>query len=72
MPLYTDDGYPFRRLHPYLRRVYDNFGPKRMFWGSDLTRLNGTYRQCVTLFTEELTCLPTSCTATVPPPWNGT
>jgi hypothetical protein len=25
-----------------------------MFWGSDLTRLHGTYRQCVTMFTEEI------------------
>jgi hypothetical protein len=25
-----------------------------MFWGSDLTRLSGTYRQCVTMFTEEI------------------
>ena len=25
-----------------------------MMWGTDLTRLPGTYRQAVTLFTEEL------------------
>jgi predicted TIM-barrel fold metal-dependent hydrolase len=54
LPLYTSDAYPFRRLHPYVRRVYDGFGPKRTFWGSDLSRLNCPYRQCVTLFTEEL------------------
>src|SRR5262245_26733429 len=23
LPFYTRDGYPYRRLHPYLRRVYD-------------------------------------------------
>jgi len=54
LPHYTTDAYPFRRLLPYIRRVYDAFGPKRMFWGSDLSRLPCTYRQCVTLFTEEL------------------
>jgi len=54
LPLYTSDSYPFRRLHPYVRQVYDSFGPKRMFWGSDLSRLSCPYRQCVTLFTEEL------------------
>jgi len=54
LPLYTSDAYPFRRLHSYMRQVYDGFGPKRMFWGSDLSRLNCPYRQCVTMFTEEL------------------
>jgi len=50
----TTEPYPYRNLHPYLRRVYDAFGPKRMFWGTDLTRLPCTYRQAIALFTEEL------------------
>ncbi len=54
MPCYTDDPYPYRRLHPYLRRVYDSFGPQRMFWGTDWSRLPCTYRQGITMFTEEL------------------
>jgi len=54
LPHYTTDTYPYRRLHPYVRRVYDAFGPKRMFWGSDLSRLPCTYRQGVTLFTDEM------------------
>ena len=54
LPNYTTDTYPYRRLHPYLRRVYDAFGPKRMFWGSDLSRLRGSYRECVTMFTEDM------------------
>jgi L-fuconolactonase len=54
LPLHTTDAYPFRRLHPWMRRVYDAFGPKRIFWGSDLSRLPCSYRQCVTMFTEEL------------------
>lgn len=53
-PFFTTDRYPFRFLHPYLRKVYDAFGPKRMFWGTDLSRLPCPYRQAVTLFTEEL------------------
>jgi hypothetical protein len=48
-----------RRLHPYIRRVYDAFGPKRMFWGTDLSRLPCTHRQGVTLFTEEIPWLTT-------------
>jgi predicted TIM-barrel fold metal-dependent hydrolase len=51
---YSTEAYPFRKLHPYLQRVYDAFGPDRIFWGTDLTRMKCTYRQCVTFFTEEL------------------
>jgi L-fuconolactonase len=58
LPCYTSDSYPFRKLHPYIRRVYDAFGPKRMFWGSDLSRLPCAYRECVGLFTDELPWLP--------------
>ena len=54
LPFFTADAYPYRKLHPHIRKVYDAFGPKRMFWGSDLSRLPCSYRQCVTLFTEEL------------------
>src|SRR5512146_1244742 len=54
LPCYTKGTYPYHDLHPYVRRVYDTFGPKRMFWGSDLSRLPCTYRQCVTMFTEEM------------------
>lgn len=54
LPGYTRAPYPYSSLHPYVRRVYDAFGPQRMFWGSDLTRLPCSYRQCVTLFTEEM------------------
>jgi L-fuconolactonase len=57
LPHYTTDAYPYRWLHPYLRRVYDAFGPKRMFWGSDLSRLPCTYRQGVTMYTEEVAWL---------------
>lgn len=54
LPAYTSDSYPYRRVHPYLRRVYDAFGPQRVFWGTHLARLPCTYRQAITLFTEEL------------------
>jgi predicted TIM-barrel fold metal-dependent hydrolase len=54
LPVFTNDVYPYRALHPYVRRVYDAFGPKRMFWGTDLARLPCTYRQAVTMFTEEM------------------
>jgi predicted TIM-barrel fold metal-dependent hydrolase len=56
-PFFTTDAYQFRNLHEPLRRVFDAFGPKRMFWGSDLSRLPCPYRQGVTMFTQELSWL---------------
>ena len=43
-----------QRIHPHLRQVYDAFGPQRMFWGTDITRMPCSWKQCVTQFTEEL------------------
>ena len=37
-----------------MARALDAFGAKRVFWGSDISRLRCTYRQCVTMFTEEM------------------
>lgn len=54
MPSYSSDPYPYRNIHGYLRQVFDAFGPRRMFWGTDLTRFSCTYRQAITMFTEEL------------------
>ena len=53
-PSYSDQPYPFRDIHDNLRRLYDAFGPTRWFWGTDITRMPCPWRQCVTLFTEEL------------------
>jgi len=57
LPCYTNDTYPYRRLHPYVKRVYDAFGPQRMFWGTDYSRLSCSYAQAVTMFTEHMTWL---------------
>jgi predicted TIM-barrel fold metal-dependent hydrolase len=54
LPCYTTEPYPFRGVHEPLRQVFEAFGPRRTFWGTDLTRLPCPYRQAVTLFTEEL------------------
>jgi predicted TIM-barrel fold metal-dependent hydrolase len=53
-PGYSAEGYPFRDIHDGLHRIYDAFGPDRFFWGTDITRMPCSYRQCVTLFTQEL------------------
>lgn len=54
VPRYSTDRYPFRNTHKYLEQVFDAFGPRRMFFGTDMTHLPCTYRQAVTMFTEEL------------------
>jgi len=54
LPCYTSETYPFPGLHRHIRRVYDAFGPRRMLWGTDYSRLPCPYRQAITLFTEEL------------------
>lgn len=53
-PGYSSEPYPYRNIHEHLRRIYDAFGPERVFWGTDISRMPCSWRQCVTLFTEEL------------------
>jgi L-fuconolactonase len=54
LPSYVTEAYPYPSLHAHIRRVVELYGPHRVFWGTDLTRLRGSYRQAVTLFTEQL------------------
>jgi len=49
-PFYADDGYPFRSLHEHYRALYDAFGPQRLFWGTDITKMPCPWRECVTHF----------------------
>src|ERR1700743_1779249 len=56
-PHYSTQGYPFRNIQDGLHRIFDAFGQKRFFWGTDITRMPCSYRQCVTFFTEELAWL---------------
>jgi predicted TIM-barrel fold metal-dependent hydrolase len=60
LPRYTADKYPYARLHPYIRRVYDAFGPRRVFWGSDFSRLPCTYRESLTYMSEDMPWLSAS------------
>jgi predicted TIM-barrel fold metal-dependent hydrolase len=53
-PSYSSQAYPFKSIHGYLRQIFEAFGPDRAFWGTDITRMPCSYRQCVTMFTEEL------------------
>ncbi|HEV8474234.1 MAG TPA: amidohydrolase family protein [Methylomirabilota bacterium] len=54
MPSLSAQPYPFPDLHDAIHRLVDAFGPRRTFWGTDLTRMPCTYYECITLFTEHL------------------
>ena len=60
-PSCSTEEYPYRNIHPYLKRLIEAFGPRRCFWGTDLSamlsRTTCTYRQAVTMFTEEMNFL---------------
>jgi L-fuconolactonase len=57
LPCHSRFGFPFTDTHLPLRQVFEAFGPHRLFWGSDWTRLPCPYRENLALFTEELTFL---------------
>lgn len=54
LPRYSDDVYPYRSLQGYIQQAYDAFGPKRLFWGTDISRSPISYRQHVTMWMEEI------------------
>jgi predicted TIM-barrel fold metal-dependent hydrolase len=56
---FTVEPYPFRDVTEHIRRCFDAYGPRRCYWGTDLTNslAKATYRQRITHFTEELSFL---------------
>ncbi len=59
LPCFSTEAYPFTNLHSHIKAMYDHFGPQRMMWGSDKTRLTCTYAENIQLFTEALDFLNT-------------
>ncbi len=57
LPCFSTEAYPFKNLHSHIRSMYDQFGPQRMMWGSDKTRLTCSYAENIQLFTEALSFL---------------
>jgi len=55
-PHFSSERYPFRDVTTYIRRLFDAYGPRRCYWGTDVTNsfAKATYRQRITHFTEEL------------------
>ena len=58
-PNFSKEAYPFRDMTEHLKRCFDAFGPRRCYWGTDLTNslAKATYKQRITHFTEELNFL---------------
>jgi len=49
-PCFSNQPYPFADIQPYMRRIYDAFGPQRLMWGADFSRLTSTYPECLEHF----------------------
>jgi predicted TIM-barrel fold metal-dependent hydrolase len=58
-PTYSQEAYPFRDVTEHLKRAFDAFGPRRCYWGTDLTNslAKATYKQRIEHFTKELSFL---------------
>ena len=54
VPHYSSEAYPFPALHPICGRSTRRLVRSRMFWGTDISKMPCSWRQCVTMFTEEL------------------
>ena len=56
IPDFSSEPYPFRDMTVHLRRLVDAFGPRRCFWGTDLSHSRGriVYREYVKHFAEEV------------------
>ena len=55
-PAYATEGYPYRDFNSHIRRLFEAYGPRRCYWGTDLTNsfTHVTYKQRITHFTEHL------------------
>ena len=55
-PTYSLEPYPYRDMTPHIKRLFEAYGPRRCYWGTDITNAFGkaTYRQRITHFTETL------------------
>lgn len=55
-PAYSSEAYPFRDFNVHIRRLFDAYGPRRSYWGTDYTNSfsRASYRERLTHFTEAL------------------
>jgi L-fuconolactonase len=43
IPSFSAEGPPWVDIYPYVQRLVKAFGPRRCFWGTDLSRMIGAY-----------------------------
>jgi len=55
-PLLSNETYPFKDMSAHIRSLFDAYGPRRCYWGTDITNSfdKVTYRQRIIHFTETL------------------
>jgi predicted TIM-barrel fold metal-dependent hydrolase len=53
-PGYSAETYPFPIMQGYVRQIFDAFGPERTFWGTDISKMPCSWKQCITMFTEHM------------------
>ena len=57
LPCFVQDAYPFPSISSAVQRLVEAFGARRVFWGSDLSRLPIPYSELVDVFVNHLTGL---------------
>ena len=48
-PGYSAEAYPFPIMQTYLKQIYDAFGPARMFWGTDISKMPCSWAQAANI-----------------------
>lgn len=64
-PQYVTGGYPFLGLTKPYQAIHAAFGPERMFWGTDITRMPCTWSECVSAFRDHQSWLSEDDCATI-------
>ena len=41
VPALSEAGYPYSDVWPYVRQIFEAFGPERLMWASDISRFQG-------------------------------
>ncbi len=54
-PCFSAKPYPFSDIEPFIHRIHDAFGARRLMWGADLApRLTCSYGECLDHFSDGL------------------
>lgn len=58
-PAYSAEPYPFKDMHGHIQRLFDAYGPRRSYWGSDVTQgfAKASYKERIAHFLQELSFL---------------